>query len=116
MGLVTYTAKVNSKSIENQLSNLIDDSVMLEIHKLFAEMCNPYVPMKTGRLRNSATPTSEGVTYKVNYAKDVYENNTNADNDITSREWDKIMMRDNSDQFIQGVKEILKRRAKELYG
>lgn len=35
---------------------------------------------------------------------------------LASKEWDKAMMRDKKDEFLQQVKDILERRANELYG
>lgn len=42
---------------------------------MYAEMIEPYVPMKTGKLRNSYTIVNQGryIRYNTDYAQKVYE-------------------------------------------
>lgn len=118
--MITTNIQINEKSIEKKLDNLIDDTVMLEIHKLFAELCEPYVPMNTGKLLSSVNVTPQYVQYATNYASDVYNRNDSNFNtekhSLATGHWDKAMMQDRGEEFIQKVKELLIRRAKQLYG
>lgn len=142
---------VNVVSLQQKLENLINEDVMLEIHNLFAKMCDPYVPMQEGVLSQTVEIFPDHIRYGQPYAHyqytgEVYGPNIpikDADGGIdgwfsppgkkkhptgaqlqynkekhplASKEWDKAMMRDKRDEFTQQVKDILVRRAKQLYG
>jgi hypothetical protein len=144
------TVKINNAKIKQLLEDVIDDKTMLAIHTLFAKMCDPYVPMKSGALSQTIEITPDGVRYTQPYAHyqyigEVYGPNYHSinkygegywwsapgvrkipmdygmtyDNEIhllATNNWDSAMMRDRGDEFIAAIKEIIKRRAKELYG
>lgn len=109
---------ISERALKAKLDNLLDDETMLSIHQLFAEMCDPYVPFKTGALADvSVTP--QGVEYTVPYAKKQYEGEFNhnlAIHPLATSFWDKVMLSEHYDDFMMGVRDILIRRAKELYG
>lgn len=120
---VNVTVEVNEPAIQNRLTNIChDDKTMLEIHNLFAKMCDPYVPYLNGPLSLSgmANVTSDGVRYTTPYAHyqytGIYFNHTIEVHPLASALWDKAMMRDKGDLFVETVRRILVRRAKELYG
>lgn len=149
--IVQTNVKVNLGRFTRRIYSLIhDESTMLEIHNLFAKMCDPYVPMDEGVLSQTLEITPEYVRYIQPYAHyqytgDVYGPNIPIMEDgiimgwfsppgqkkhptggtlnysterhpLATKQWDKAMMRDRGDEFTKQVKEILVRRAKQLYG
>ena len=150
--IITTTVTIDSEAIQNKIENLIDDTVMLQIHNEFAKLLYPYVPFDTGSLRDSsfANVTPQYVRYATEYAHYMYEgviygpnfpikdkqgniigwrspigegskHNTRRPieyhkNPKATHHWDEAMMREQKDVFLKKVQEILKRRAKQLYG
>ena len=111
-----------SASLQRMLDELLDDATKTEICQAFAEYCDPYVPMDTGRLSESGLSgaTPDGVVYNVPYATKQYvgvdivhklEHHPRA-----TAFWDEVMMQECGEEFYQVVQDILLRRAKELYG
>lgn len=117
---VNVTAKIDDQALKAKLENLCDDETMLEIHNLLATMCDPYVPFLEGPLSQTIEVTPEYVRYTQPYAHYQYYgegfNHTREHHPLASAKWDEAMLRDKKDEFLEGVKEILVRRAKELYG
>lgn len=135
---ITVDVKVDEVALEHTITELIDDKVMLEIHNLFAKMCDPYVPFLEGPLSQSgaAHVTKDFVAYgdaglairgehagetlPVPYARyQYYGKDFNFTKDYHPKAtafWDKVMMQERGQEFTAQVEEILKRRAKELYG
>lgn len=67
----TVKTHVNIRGIrlKKKLDLLINDpATMLEIHNLFAKMCDPYVPMQEGVLAQTLNITPEYVQYTQPYA------------------------------------------------
>jgi len=65
----TKVEHISLQKIEKNVSRLLrDDTTMLEIHNLFAKMCEPYVPMEEGTLSQQIEVLPEGVHYTVPYA------------------------------------------------
>lgn len=62
------TSKLKNVLEDRMLNVVHDENTMLQVHNLFAKMCDPYVPMETGTLAQTTEITSEGVTYKQPYA------------------------------------------------
>lgn len=122
---INVEVQISESSLVNKIENLLDDTTMLEIHNLLAKMCDPYVPMLEGPLHESALAqvTPEYVQYgnsNVPYARYQYYgtefNHTLDYHPRATALWDKVMMSEQGDLFRQQVTEILKRRARELYG
>lgn len=141
---VNIQAHINTRRITQQLEALRDDDIMYQIHNEFARMCIPYVPMRSGMLANSvlSNVTKDGVTWPGPYAHYQYMgelylapngsawakkdeekypsgiplNYSTEEHSLASKEWDKAMMRDAGDVFLNNVKNILMKRFKELYG
>lgn len=112
--------EINESAIEAKLLELVDSQTMLEIHNVFAKYCDPYVPMLEGPLSQTVEITPEYIRYNQPYAHYQYYgeefNHTLDYHPLASAKWDEAMLRDRRDEFIANVKEILIRRAKELYG
>lgn len=112
--------KLNDKALTKKLDNLLDSQTMLEIHNLYAKMMDPYVPFLEGPLSQTVEVTPAYVKYIQPYARYQYHgvnfNHTKDYHPLASAEWDKAMMRDKGEEFKAQVTEILRRRAKVLYG
>ena len=117
---VNVSAKIDDQALQDKLENLCDDTTMLEIHDLLAKMCDPYVPFLEGPLSQTIDVTPEYVRYTQPYAHYQYHginfNHTLDYHPLASAKWDEAMLRDKRDEFLKQVKEILARRARELYG
>ena len=46
----SINVELDEKGIQGKIDNLIDDSVMVEIHTAFARIINDFVPYDTGNL------------------------------------------------------------------
>lgn len=134
--------KVNTAKLAKEFEALKDDNVMYEIHDLFADMCYPYVPMYEGVLFQSVQVFKDSIYYPGPYAHYQYmgelylapngsawakknekkypsgiplKYNTEK-HEKASKEWDKAMMNEKGDVFLNAVKDILMQKFKELYG
>ena len=120
MAVITIKGDFDEKSIQNKIEDLIDDTTMLEIHNLFAKLINPWVPFLEGPLSQNLEVTSEYVRYLQIYANYQYWglefNHTKDFHPLASATWDKVALQTELEKFEEGVKAILERRAKELYG
>lgn len=118
---ITRVVEINEQALASKFSKLInDDTTMLEIHNLLAKMCDPYVPFLEGPLSQTIEVTPEYVRYTQPYAHYQYNgdgfNFTRDYHPLASAHWDDAMMRDHREEFVAQVKQILLRRANELYG
>ena len=120
MSAVEIDVSIDTRAIEQKFENLVDDNVMLEIHNTLAKMCDPYVPFLEGPLSQTIQVTPESVRYIQPYARYQYYgtgfNHTTDYHPQATAMWDKVMMDEQGEQFVDQVKEILARRARELYG
>lgn len=140
--IIKAQVMVDPKLIERKVENLLDDKTMLQIHNLFAQMCNEYVPFLEGPLSQTLEITSKYVRYYVPYAhyqyvlhdmnQDLYgikhyntkgelewieeTNRTRVYHPKATSYWDKAMILEKGEVFSKYVENILKARAKELYG
>jgi hypothetical protein len=124
--VINFVVEIDEQSLQSKLNALTEDkSTMLEVHNVFAKMCDPYVPFLEGPLSQSglANVTQDYVQYggsNVPYARYQYYgtkfNHTVDYHPLATAFWDKAMMRDKGDVFKQEVTEILRRRAQQLYG
>lgn len=117
---ITCDVSISDAFLEDKLNELITPELMLEIHNLFAKMCDPYVPFLEGPLSQTIEVTSDGVRYTQPYAHYQYYGtefrHTLDYHPLASAMWDKAMMTDKGEEFTEQVRQILIRRAKELYG
>jgi hypothetical protein len=120
MEYVETTINVDEEAISAKIEELIDDTVMLQIHNLFAKMCDPYVPFLEGPLSQTIEVTPQGVKYTQPYAHYQYHgvgfNHTKDYHPLATAFWDKVMMQERGEEFIKQVEAILKARARKLYG
>ena len=113
---------IDTSQIENLVNYLFNNETLLEINKMIAEKCDPYVPYNTGRLAESgkSNVTPKGIHYNVPYAEEQYFgigiNHNLEHHPKATAFWDKVMMQEHSDEVRQEITEILSRRARELYG
>lgn len=147
--IVKVEVDLNDTDIVSRFTSLCsDESVMLQIHNLLAQMCDPYVPMETGNLAQTLEITPEYVRYISPYAHyqytgEIYGPNypiiqngvivgwrsppkksptgraitySTEQHPLATSHWDRVMIQDKGEEFSEKVTEILKRRAKELYG
>jgi len=116
---VTTTVQIDQSKVKAKIENLLDDSTMLEIQQVFAEVVDPWTPFLTGKLSGDLTIDKDGVTYNVPYAKrkyfgEVYHKEVHP---LATSHWDSVAMEQGAREVLEArVKEILVRRAKELYG
>lgn len=107
-------------AIQERLQHVITPSAMLEIHNTLAKMCDPYVPFLNGPLSQTVIVMPDYIQYIQPYAHYQYEGihfkHTLDFHPLASAQWDKAMLRDHREEFVQQVKDILVRRAQELYG
>lgn len=84
-------------------------SVQLFLAKEVRRQCDPYVPERTGTLKNTAQVLSDGVLYDQPYAKKQYYENGGNGTDGTAnggrrgKEWDKRMIADHGDEITTAV-------------
>lgn len=132
--MLKFEVDFNIPAIEKKVDNLINEETMLLIHNTFAKMCDEYVPFLEGPLSQSALAqvTPEYVRYGgsdyvaenrpdgVPYGRYQYYgegfNFTKDRHPKATAFWDKAMMAEKRSEFEQQVKDILVRRAKQLYG
>ena len=115
---ITYDNVDNILNVVSDITDkLITDDVKLDVVNLFTEMCDPYVPYRTGRLANSAIPSVNNVTYTVDYADEQYErmdtNFTREFHPLATGHWDEVMLQNQGDEFYEKVKEIILQKAQE---
>lgn len=118
--VVNVKVNIDDAAIMAKLHRLTDEATMLEIHNLLAKMCDPYVPFLNGPLSQTIEITPNYVRYTQPYAHYQYNgvgfNHTLDNHPLASAKWDEAMLRDRREEFEKQVKDILVRRAKELYG
>ncbi len=81
-------------------------------------MCDPYVPMNTGTLKNTAQVQQDGVLYVQPYASSQYYGNGGFGKEGMNqggqrgKEWDKRMMADHGKEYVNAVAKIVGGKAK----
>jgi hypothetical protein len=117
---VTADVGINIPAIQKKVESLVDDTVMLEVHNLLAKTIDPWVPFLEGPLSQTLEITPQYVRYLQPYAHYQYMginfNHTTTYHPLASAQWDKVAMQSQLNSFEEQVKQILIRRAKELYG
>ena len=120
MGIVNIDVAIDARGLEQQVESLFDNDTMLKINQRLAERCDPYVPYKSGKLSSDVVVTPEGVTYTSEYASKQYYgtefNHTLETHPLATAHWAEVMMENEGASFLEEVKDILVRRANELYG
>lgn len=81
-------------------------------------MCDPYVPMLSGTLKNTAQVLQDGVLYTQPYAADEYYTNAGRGSEgqhnggQRGKHWDKRMMADRGKEYVGAVAKIVGGEAK----
>lgn len=118
--IIKFKVHINDEKLAKQLTGMVDDKTMLEIHNLFAKTIDPWVPYLNNPLSTTLEITPEYVKYIVPYAHRQYTGidfkHTTEHHPLASAQWDKVAMQTQLDSFTEEVKKILIRRANELYG
>ena len=117
---IITNVEIDENAIGNKIRNLIDDTLMEQIHSLFERMMEPYVPYLSGTLSQTTEVTARSVKYTQPYAHYQYVgeefNHTLVYHPLATSYWNKAMMTNEGEAFILQVQELLRRRARELYG
>lgn len=126
--VLNVKVEIDDEAIERKLGVLLDDKTNLEIQNTLARFCNDYVPFLEGPLSQTIEVTPDGVTYTQPYSHYQYylhdmnedlagtTNRTRVYHPKATSFWDKAMMMEKGEVFMEEVKRILIRRANELYG
>lgn len=109
---------VNEKAIQAKLEALLDPVTMTQIQSAFADLIAEYTPFLTGKLMNTSIVTDKGITYTVPYAREKYYGEVyfKEIHPLATSHWDKVAMETQLPVLKERVLEILRQRAKELYG
>lgn len=118
---IRVEVEVNEAALQDKLFALFnDETTMTAIHNLLARTVDPWVPYLEGMLSQTLEITPMYVRYLMPYAHYQYYgvgfNHTIEHHPLASAQWDKVAMQSQKDIFMEQVKGILVRRAKELYG
>ena len=117
---LTYHVDIDDKELEKMVTGLIDDTTMIAIHNEFAKTIDPWVPFLEGNLSQQLDITAQGVEYTVPYSRRQYFgewfNHTTDFHPLATAKWDEVAMQTQLEVFREKIKQILERRAKELYG
>jgi hypothetical protein len=93
---------------------------MLEIHNLFAKTIDPWTPFFEGPLSQTVEITPNYIRYIQPYSHYQYVGtnfkHTTEYHPLATAYWDRAAMQTQLPLFEKQVTDILKRRAKELYG
>lgn len=118
--LIEFKIQVDEKKLRKQMEELMDPTAMLQIQNAFALIIDPWVPFLEGPLSQTLEITPQYVKYNVPYAHYQYTgdgfNHTTDKHPLATERWDRVAMQTELDTFIEQVRAILERRAKEIYG
>ena len=86
-----------------------------QANKYFATLCkkymDPYVPFRTGALKNTAKVTTKGVYYNTPYAHAQYSNLQFSHAPGRTAEWDKTMVQLHKTDIIMALSDYIKTHA-----
>lgn len=110
--------KIDEKAIADKVEALLDPVTMMQIQSVFADIIAPYTPFLTGKLMNTSIVSDEGITYTVPYAREKYYGEVyfKEIHPLATAHWDEVAMETQMPVLKERVIEILRARAKELYG
>lgn len=116
--IIITEIKVDERAIQAKLEALLDPATMTQIQSAFADVIARYTPFLTGKLMNTSIVTDKGITYIVPYAREKYYGEVyfKEIHPLATSHWDKVAMETQMPVLKERVLEILKQRAKELYG
>ncbi len=118
--IVHYDIKVNDAALKRLMENVLDDNTMTAIHALYAKTLDPWVPFLEGPLSQTVEIHPECIRYVQPYSHYQYVhpefNHTTDYHPLATAYWDKVAMQTQLDSFMEQVREIIIRRAHEVYG
>ena len=80
---VSIRANMPHTVLQNKLFDLIGNKeVMRKTHEILGELCNDYVPLKSGGLRESMRAYPKSVKWKTPYARYQYEGEVYGPNEV----------------------------------
>lgn len=98
------------QEFQNLLHEAFNDEFTTQCAAVLAEMCDPYVPYRTGALAENITVDARGVTYNQPYAEKVYNGVgivfRKEMHPLATAKWDEVMLQDHQDEFEARIKEI----------
>lgn len=82
-----YKIKFDLDNISKKLNSIADNN-RERIYKKILDDCTNYVPIKTGKLRESGETTESGIQWTEDYANEVYYKDAN--HTIGTKEWFEV--------------------------
>ena len=120
MSDVQVEVEIDPQMLRGKLATILDDTTKLAINNTLARYCHPYVPYLHGPLSETVEVTADGVRYTQPYARRQYYgtdfNFTKDYHPLATAMWDKAMMRDRGEDFVEEVQRVIAWRAKQIYG
>ena len=119
--LLKVKVEVDTTGLEDRFVDLCNDPTLkLNMHRVLAKKCDPYVPYLNSPLSRTVQVTPDYIEYVQPYAHYQYHgvgfNHTLTYHPLASAEWDQAMLRDHREEFEQELRALFIRRYKELYG
>ena len=115
--IVTLRGDNIVQAINNKIKALGSPEAKTNINRIYADMCDPYVPYDTGALSKNVQVSENGVTYSQPYARRQYHGENIAHNlthhPLATAKWNEAMLADHGDEFIQAVTEELRKDLKK---
>lgn len=119
MATLNIKVAIDENIVKQKVDNLIDDSIMLDIHKLFAEMIDPWTPYLSGNLSEDITIAPDGITYNAPYSGEKYFGYAyhKEVHPLATSHWAEVALDQGvKETFELKVQDMLIQKAKELYG
>lgn len=119
--MLKVKVNIDQNGIADHFASLCNDPILkLNMHRVLAKKCDPYVPYLHGPLSKTVQVTPEYIEYVQPYAHYQYHgvnfNHTLDTHPLASAEWDEAMLRDHREEFESELRALFVRRYKELYG
>lgn len=107
-------------AVNGQFEKILDDETKLAVNNLLAKTIDPWVPYLEGPLSQTLEITPERIKYAVPYAHYQYYgdgfNHTKDFHPLATERWLEVAMETEYDSFMAQARQIVERRARELYG
>ena len=100
MARVKLTMNPTQQILRNRGLNKNGDAQRFFTHEV-RRLSDPYVPMKSGMLKNSAIENVDTIVYPQVYSKKQYEQNRGSG--LRGKLWDRRMWADRGDEVVQSV-------------
>ncbi len=107
---VSVSKKIDSSKLAKSIET--DSNMLTYSAETFAELVDPYVPYRTGRLSKDVTIHAGSITYNAPYARKVYQSNMNFRKDkhpLASSAWDKVALPQIRQQWEKSVQDYVNR-------